>query len=70
MTRAEAWLKERGISSEQWAGMKIRHSENTPAGPWSSVIIEIERRNGEWIVTQIDRRNEPLPEGIAALSAV
>lgn len=70
MTRAETWLKERGIKSEQWAGMKIRHAENTPAGPWSSVVIDIERSNGEWIVTQIDRRHEPLPDGTAALSVV
>lgn len=70
MARAEEWLEVRGIPTERWGGMKIRHAENTPGGPWSSVIIDIERRNGEWIVTQIDRRYESLGETTVGLSIV
>ncbi len=70
MAKAEAWLRERGIPDERWTGMKVRHAENTPGGPWSSVVIDIERRGGEWIVTQIDRRFEPLPPGIVELSII
>ena len=62
MAKAEAWLRDRGISTEKWAGMKIRHSENTPGGPWSSVVIDIERRGSDWIVTQIDRRYESVAQ--------
>jgi len=63
MERAEAWLRERGIPQEKWSGLRIRHAENTPnAKGWNSVVIEIERRNGEWIVTDIDRRQEVLNE--------
>ena len=68
MAKAESWLRERGISDERWAGMKVRHAENTPGGPWVSVIIDIERRNGEWIVTQIDRRFEALAADQVGLS--
>ena len=70
MTMAEGWLRERGVIPERWAGMKIRHGENTPGGPWSSVVIEIERRGSQWIVTQIDRRREPLPQDSVGLSIV
>lgn len=62
MERAEAWLRERGVPETKWIGMRIRHSENTPGGQWASVVIEIERRDGKWIVTEIDRRFEPLSE--------
>lgn len=70
MARAEEWLAKRGIPAERWGGMKIRHAENTPGGQWASVIIDIERRNGEWIVTQIDRRYESLEETNVGLSIV
>jgi hypothetical protein len=62
MEKAEMWLRQRGIPPEKWGGMRIRHSENTPGSPWKSVVIEIERRNGEWIVTDIDRRQETVSE--------
>ena len=63
MERAEVWLRERGIPPEKWSGKRFRHAENTPnAKGWKSVVIEIERRDGEWIVTGIDRRPDPVTE--------
>ncbi len=63
MERAEAWLRERGIPPEKWSGLRIRYGENTPnAKGWKSVVIEIERRDGGWIVTSIDRRPEVLTD--------
>jgi hypothetical protein len=62
MERAESWLRERGIAEAQWSGLRIRHAENTPGGQWASVIIDIERRDGQWIVTDIDRRDAPTDE--------
>jgi hypothetical protein len=63
MERAEAWLRERQIPPDKWSGLRFRHAENTPnAKGWKSVVIEIERRDGEWIVTDIDRRSDPVTE--------
>jgi hypothetical protein len=63
MERAEEWLRERRIPPEKWGGMRFRHAENTPdAKGWKSVVIEIERRDGQWIVTDIDRRPDPVTE--------
>ena len=63
MQRAEAWLRDRGVPPEKWGGLRIRHSENTPnAKGWKSVVIEIERRDGQWVVTDIDRRPDPVTE--------
>lgn len=55
---AEAHLRDRGIAPEP--GMKFRWSENLDGGMWASVIVEIERRGEQWIVTRLDRRAEPL----------
>ncbi len=70
MQRAEAWLRDRGVPPEKWGGLRIRHSENTPnAKGWKSVVIEIERRDGQWIVTDIDRRPEVLTDlGLSLVS--
>ncbi|PYQ54041.1 MAG: hypothetical protein DMF59_00085 [Acidobacteria bacterium] len=63
MQRAEEWLRKRGIPADQWSGLRIQHAENTPnAQGWKSVVIEIERRDGQWIVTDIDRRPDVVTE--------
>ena len=67
---AEAWLRDRGVPEERWNGMKFRHSENTPGERWGSVIIDIERRGTEWIVTRLDRRSEVVAPDAAGLSAI
>lgn len=69
MQQAEAWLRERGIAPDKWSGMRFRHAENVTDSQWKSVVIEIERGNGEWIVTEIDRRPEPLSDvGLSIVS--
>lgn len=62
MALAERWLEDRGLAPDRWPGLRIQHGENTPGTMWESVLIEIERRGGEWWVTRLDRRKEPLPE--------
>jgi hypothetical protein len=69
MRKAEEWLRRSGVPEEKWSGMKIRHGENTPGERWQSVVIEIERRGREWIVTAIDRRNEALAPDALGLTA-
>lgn len=55
---AESWLRDEGIGTERWDGVKIRHAENTPGAMWESVVIDVERRGSEWIVTRLDRNRE------------
>ena len=70
MRKAEDWLRDRGVPEEKWSGMKFRHAENTPGQRWSSVVIEIERRGANWIVTAIDRRSDIVPQNAVGLSTV
>jgi hypothetical protein len=49
-------------------GTRFRWSENLENGMWAAVIVEIERRGEQWIVTRLDRLKEPLSEtGFRAL---
>jgi uncharacterized protein (DUF2237 family) len=59
---AERWLRDRGTPGESWNGLRFRWAENLEGGMWASVIVEIERRGEQWIVTRLDRRKEPLAE--------
>lgn len=65
---AERDLRERGLAD--WAGAAYRHGENTPGGMWASVVIEVERRGEEWIVTRLDRNRQPLPDGEVGLARI
>ena len=55
---AEAHLRERRVPSDDWTGRTFRYSQNLDQGMWASVVIEIERRDGDWIVTRLDRSRE------------
>jgi hypothetical protein len=68
---AERHLGEGAVPREQWPGLRFRWSENLDGGMWASVIVEIERRGEQWIVTRLDRNREALPAdetGFRALS--
>lgn len=65
---AEEHLRKEGVPETRWPGLRFRWSENLEGGMWASVIVEIERRGEQWIVTRLDRRQEPVAEtGFEAL---
>jgi hypothetical protein len=55
---AEAHLRAAGVDESAWIGRRFRYTENLDGGMWASVITEVERRGGEWIVTRLDRSKE------------
>ena len=57
---AEEQLRGEGLSPEQWPGLRFRWAENLDDSMWASVIVEVERRGGQWIVTRLDRNRESL----------
>jgi hypothetical protein len=59
---AEQHLRERGVADEQWPGLRFRWAENLTDSMWASVVLEIERRGEQWIVTRLDRNREPVEE--------
>jgi hypothetical protein len=67
---AEGALRDRGLSEERWSGAKFRHGENPQRAMWASVVIEVERRGGQWVVTRLDRNKEPIPESETGLQMI
>jgi hypothetical protein len=67
---AETHLRRSGVPADQWDGLRFRHGENLTGGMWASVVMEIERRGEEWIVTRLDRMAEPIAQSETGLSAV
>jgi hypothetical protein len=64
---AEGELRRRGVAAEEWDGLKFRWSENTDGGFWASIVIEVERRSGNWTVTRLDRSAELQPQAETGL---
>jgi hypothetical protein len=62
MELAERELHERSVPISEWGGLRFRHGENLTGGMWASVVLEIERRGSQWILTRLDRNRESLPE--------
>ena len=59
---AEEHLRERNVPVEAWPGLRFRWAENVD-GMWASVIVEVERRGGQWVVTRLDCRKESIDSG-------
>lgn len=59
---AEEYLRQTNVPPETWPGRKFRWAENVD-GMWASVIVEVERRGEQWVVTRLDRRKEALDPG-------
>ena len=65
---AESDLRRRGLDEPSWPGRRFRWAENLDGGMWASVVVEIERRGTQWIVTRLDRNATPVSEtGFAEL---
>lgn len=67
---AERTLRERSIPPEAWPGLRLRHGENLADGMWASVVIEIERRGDQWIVTKLDRNADPIADSETGLKVL
>ena len=67
---AEQHLRERSVPAEQWPGLRFRWSENLTDSMWASVVLEIERRGEQWIVTRLDRKREPVANADTGFRAV
>jgi len=67
---AEEYLRNANVPEGQWPGLRFRWSENLTDSMWASVVVEIERRGEQWIVTRLDRNREALTEtGFRALAS-
>lgn len=59
---AEAHLRATNVPESEWPGLRFRWSENLTDSMWASVIVEIERREEQWVVIRLDRGREGVGE--------
>lgn len=59
---AEEDLRKRGLPESAWPGLRFRWAENPEDGMWASIVVEVERRDGAWVVVRLDRGREPVAE--------
>lgn len=57
---AEAHLAGKDVPTSEWSGLRFAWGENVET-MWRSVWLEVERRGDQWVVTKIDRNEDPLP---------
>lgn len=67
---AETHLRKEGVPEGQWPGLRFRWSENPEEGMWASIVIEIERRGEQWIVTRLDRNRTPVAQDETGFRAI
>lgn len=60
MELVESTLRDEGVAEASWEGRVYGFGENVTGSQWTSVYTEIERREGSWIVTKIDRMTTPI----------
>jgi hypothetical protein len=58
---AERHLRETNVATSEWPGRRFRWAENLTGSMWASVVVEVERRGEQWIITRLDRNREALP---------
>ena len=59
---AEAHLRAQHVPESDWPGRRFRWAENLTDSMWKSVVVEVERRGAQWIVTRLDRNAQPVDE--------
>jgi hypothetical protein len=58
---AEAFLQKAGIGSELWEGKKFAWGGQMTDSPYfKGMYMEMIRRDGQWVVTALDRSKTPL----------
>jgi hypothetical protein len=67
---AESQLRDDKIGESSWNRLRFRFGENLADGMWASVVTEVERRDGEWVVVRLDRSREALPESETGIRKV
>lgn len=69
-TLAEEYLAGKAVPADRWEGARFRYGAGGGSGPFKAVVIEVERKKGNWVAVKLDRRKEDLPAGEMGFSIV
>jgi hypothetical protein len=57
---AEKQLRGAGIPESDWEGKRFHWGGDIDSPPFRSLVLCCVRRNGNWVMTRLDRRKEPI----------
>ncbi len=58
---AEKYLRERAIPEPEWEDRGFSYGENVHTPYWAAIFFEVHRRDGDWVLTRMDRLKDDLP---------
>lgn len=67
---AEAYLREKAVPPERWEGTRFGYGAGGGSGPFKAVIMEVERRQGNWVAVRLDRKKTELDQAEAGFKVV
>lgn len=53
---AENDLKARGVSESEWEGRRFHWAGRIDSPPFTGLVMECKRKDGQWVLTKLDRR--------------
>ncbi len=62
ITLAEKTLNDKKIPKQQWENLKFGYRENVDAWGAKSIYTEVTFKENQWVITAIDRKQEPVVE--------
>lgn len=67
---AEGHLKGKSLAPERWEGSRFGYGAGGGSGPFKAVYMEVERRNGGWVVVKLDRLKTDLAPADAGFKVI
>lgn len=67
---AETHLLEKSLPAERWEGSRFGYGAGGGSGPFKAVYMEVERRNGGWVVVKLDRLKTELAPADAGFKVI
>jgi len=67
---AEEYLNGKAVPPERWEGTRFGYGAGGGSGPFKAVIMEVERRQGNWVAVRLDRKKTELSGAEAGFKVV
>lgn len=61
VARAEEFLRAQGIAEAGWEGRRFEWGGLIDSPPFTGLVLGCKRKDGNWVVTKIDRRKDGVP---------